>query len=742
MTATLPCRNRTLWLAGRWCLAIVGAFGGWSWAADSPVSFQLDVQPVLTAYGCNSGPCHGKARGQRGFKLSLFGYDSDFDYAAITQMARGRRLFLAAPERSLLLRKATGAIPHGGGVRFDNRSPAYRILLDWIRQGAPRRVPHEPKLVGITLMPQAVVLEPGADATLNVTARYSDGSTRDVTTWTTFQSNESATVAVDGPGHVKAGTLAGEATIMARYMNHIETCDVAIPLPGDIDRAVYKTLPVRNFIDRHVWAKLEKMRLLPAPPATDATFLRRVSIDLIGRLPTAEEARRFLDDPSPDKRARLVDRLLNRPEFADHWANKWVDLLRPNPYRVGIKAVFNFDHWIRDQFRRDVPYDQLVRELLTAEGSTWHNGAVTLFRDRRTPEERTAIVSQLFLGIRLECAKCHHHPFEKWSQGDYFGFAAFFSHTAAKGTGLSPPISGGEEFFYESHRRVTTVRHPVTGESLEAKPLFGTIPPAARKLPPRRQLAAWITSRDNPFFAQVFVNRVWADLMGRGLVEPVDDFRASNPPSNPQLLRALAEDFAAGGYRLKPLLRTITSSYVYGLSSQVHDRNAVDRRNYSRHYRRRLRAEVLLQAVVDVTGVTESFTAMPPGSRPNQIWSHRVGSVFLDTFGRPDPNQDPPCERVEDVTVTQTLHLMNSDRLQAKIGDPKGRAAALAASKRSPADMIEELYLTIYSRYPTDDERRLFVERFGKSRDANERQRIVEDWMWAMLNSAEFLFQD
>ncbi|HHK40880.1 MAG TPA: DUF1549 domain-containing protein, partial [Planctomycetaceae bacterium] len=413
-------------------------WSGAACAAESTVSFELDVQPVLTAYGCNSGPCHGKARGQNGFKLSLFGYDSGFDHMSITQMARGRRLFLASPNRSLLLRKATGEAPHGGGVRFGRESDAYKTLATWVAQGAPRRSPREPTLTRIELSPRRLVLQPGNDARLRVTAFYSDGTKRDATALATYQSNESAVVSVVGPGQVEAGALPGEATIMARYMNRIETCNVAIPLPGDVSDGEYDSLPVRNFIDRHVWHKLKTMRFLPAPPAGDATFLRRVSIDLIGRLPTPEEARRFLEDPSSDKRARLVDQLLERREFADHWANKWADLLRPNPYRVGIKTVFNFDQWIREQFRNDVPYDEFVRRLLTAQGSTWHNGAVTLFRDRRSPEERTSMVSQLFLGIRLECAKCHHHPFEKWSQRDYFGFAAFFGSTARKGTGLSP----------------------------------------------------------------------------------------------------------------------------------------------------------------------------------------------------------------------------------------------------------------------------------------------------------------
>ncbi|MEQ8788039.1 MAG: DUF1549 and DUF1553 domain-containing protein [Pirellulaceae bacterium] len=701
------------------------------------VSFELDVQPILTARGCNQGACHGKQRGQNGFQLSLLGFDPDFDYAALTMNARGRRVFPAAPERSLLLLKGAARLPHGGGVRIEYGGEDYETLRRWIAEGLTRRIENEPTLTGIRISHQERSLRPGESFSLRVEADYSDGTTRDVTSRTAYQSNESAVVAVDDDGVVTAGPLPGEAAVMARYMGYIGVCSVAIPLESAVEAAVYQNLPRQNFVDELVWKKLEALRITPSAPVDDARFLRRAHIDIIGRLPTPEEVRTFLADDDPNKRIAVVDRLLQRPEYADHWANKWADLLRPNAYRVGIKAVLNYDDWIRQQFRDNRPYDEFVYDLLTARGSTFHNGAVTLFRDRREPDEITTMVSRLFLGIRLECAKCHHHPFEKWGQDDFYSLAAYFARLGRKGRGLSPPISGSEEIVKLSTKG--DVSHPLTGEVLEPRPLFGEAPIGDEDVDRREALARWITN-DNPFFAQVMANRVWADLMGRGIVDPVDDLRATNPPSNGPLLEALAADFRDSGYDIKHLIRRITTSYVYGLSSLPNDRNLADTRNYSRHYRQRLRAEVLLDAVTDITGVHDSFSGMPPKSRASQIWTHRIGSLFLDTFGRPDPNQDPPCERIEESTVTQTLHLMNAPALHSKVTSDKATAAQLAASERTVDGIVEELYLLMYGRLPEAEERevgrRLFAEK-----DMTRRQ-ATEDLMWALLNTPEFVFKD
>jgi hypothetical protein len=706
--------------------------------AEAPVSFELDVMPILTARGCNAGACHGKQRGQNGFQLSLLGFDPEYDYAALTKNARGRRVFPAAPERSLLLQKPTGEVPHGGGVRLERGDADYDLVRRWIAQGMPRQVEGEPKLERVVVEPAELLMAPGEEKPLRVTAFYSDGSSRDVTARTSFQSNESAIVAVSPTGVLKAGPIPGETAIMGRYMTLIAVTNVAIPLAGDVPDEVYANLPRYNFIDDLVWQKLKSLGITPSGPADHAKFLRRAYLDIIGRLPSAEEARAFLTDGDSQKRERLVDSLLERPEYADHWANKWADLLRPNPYRVGIKATFNFDNWIRDQFRQNRPYDQFVRDLLTAQGSTWRNGATTLFRDRREPEEIGPMVSRLFLGVRLDCAKCHHHPFEKWGQEDFYSFAAYFARVQRKGAGISPPISGGEEMVMSGKKG--SVEHPLTGETMTPRPLFGEAPIADERGDLREPLAAWIASDQNEYFARVQVNRVWADLMGRGIVDPVDDLRTTNPPTNEPLLAALAAEFRAQKFDLKKLIRTITTSYVYALSSLPHERNAADTRNYSRHYRERLRAEVLANAVDDITGVPTEYEAMPPRSRANQIWTHRVDSLFLDTFGRPDPNQDPPCERTSESTVTQTLHLMNAPAIHAKVTNDDGLPARLAAGDKTPEEITEELYLAVYSRFP--DEEELAIARQFFQQEGTNRRQAAEDMLWALLNTPEFIFKD
>jgi hypothetical protein len=706
-----------------------------------PVTLERDVQPILTRYGCNAGACHGKARGQNGFQLSLFGFDPAFDLDAIARAGRGRRVSPAAPDQSLLLLKATARVPHGGGPRLDPAGEPYRILRDWIAAGMPRSAADEPTVAAVRLDSSDLTMTPGEEWPIRVTVEYSDGSSEDVTHLAIFQSNESAVAAVGPDGRVKAGTIPGEAAVTARFRGRFAVAHVMIPLAGEVPEAVYAALPRQNFIDDLVWAKLRTLGVVPSGPADDATFLRRAHLDVIGRLPTPGETRSFLDDASPDKRARLIDALLRRPEYSDHWANKWTDLLRPNPYRVGIKAVFNFDAWIRQAFRENMPYDRFVREVVAARGSTWQPGAATFFRDRREPDEIATVVSRLFLGIRLECAKCHHHPSEAWSQKDFYGFAAYFGRVGRKGTGLSPPISGGEEVVFTA-KKATPVLLPTTGEAVEPKPLFGEAPASGSEVDPRETLAAWMTAPENDYFAKVIVNRVWADLMGRGIVDPVDDLRATNPPSNPPLLAALAADFRAHGCDLKHLIRTITTSSVYGLSSLPSERNVADTRNFSRHYRERLRAEVLLGAIDDVTGVPETFEATPPGTRANAVWTNRVDSLFLDSFGRPDPNQDPPCERLPDTSVVQALHLMNAPGLHAKVTSDRGLAARLAASEKSTAEIADELYLSTYSRRPTEEEQAAVRDLFAGATDAKTRREAAEDLLWALINTPEFVFEN
>lgn len=718
--------------------------------SDLPISFELDIQPILTKAGCNAGACHGKQRGQNGFQLSLLAFDSDFDFAAITQDARGRRIFPAAPSESLLLLKAVAKLPHGGGKRFEIASDDYQLLLRWIEQGAERSVAGEPSIEKVELAKTDFSIAPGGTSQLSVLATYSDGSTRDVTAKTGYLSNETPVASVSETGLIQAGELPGETAIMARYMNHIAVADVIIPRPGHLDLASYEDLPVHNFIDLQIYNKLKRASVLPSGQADESVVLRRLYTDIIGRFPTVEETRAYLASKEEDKRQTLINELLDRPEYVDHWANQWADLLRPNPYRVGIKAVLNYDNWIRQQFREGVRYDEFARRLITAKGSTWKNGAVTLFRDRRTPDEMATLVSQLFLGVRLECAKCHHHPFEKWSQRDFYQFAAFFSNVRHKGTGLSPPISGGEETVFVSTGR--PVRHPITDESLSPNPLFGKLASdgsgSQKILDPREQLVEWMVGDGKEYFAKVQVNRIWAQLMGRGLVEPIDDIRLTNPPTNPELFNALAKEFINSDYDQKHMIRLIANSATYSLSSKPNETNVGDRINYSRHYRHRFRAEVLLDSLDEIIEVDNKMRGMPGGSRSNQIWTHRVSSMFLDTFGRPDPNQDPPCERTSDSTVAQSLHLMNSRELEFKLQLDDSRANRLAKSDMPEQEIAKELYLAVFSRLPSESESRYVVELLTKAKATQngepdkETRQVIQDLLWALINAPECSIQN
>jgi len=709
----------------------------------APVSFNLHVQPILAARGCSTGACHGKARGQNGFQLSLLGFDSQFDFDALTREARGRRVFPASPIESLLLRKASGQTPHGGGVRLPSNSDDYATLLRWINNGTPFAIENEPTLTSVEVFPQQRSMKPSEQQQLVVMAEYSDGSRYDVTGQSAFQSNENTIVEVNEQGRITAGPIPGESTIMVRFMGTFATCRVLIPLLGDVAPEYYSELQRNNFIDPLVYDKLQLLGITLSTTSADQTFVRRVFIDLIGRLPSPSETEQFIANQSESKRADLVDWLLEQPEYVDHWANKWVDLLRPNPYRVGIKAVLNYDNWIRQAFRENRPYDQFVRGLVAAEGSTYRNGAATLFRDRRSPDEIATLISQLFLGIRLDCAKCHHHPFERWSQEDFYSFAAYFSRVGRKGTGLSPPISGSEEVVLGA--KSGSVKHPRTDEVLSPRPLFGENNLSAEDMLDdytlRHKLVDWMVTKDNEFFSGVMVNRIWADLMGRGLFEPVDDLRATNPASNEPLLKSLGKYFADHDYDIKKLIAAIAKSHVYELSSTATERNIADTQNYSRHYRQRLRAEVLLDAVSDITQIPNKFGAMPVGSRSNQIWTHRVGSLFLDTFGRPDPNQDPPCERTTESTVTQALHMMNAPQIHANIISDNGRLAALTARKELTSEQIvAQIYLLAYSRRPTDEELGICQDIF--TQEGMTRRQAAETILWALMNTPEFIIKD
>ena len=703
-----------------------------------PVSFVRDLLPALSRAGCNAGPCHAKPEGQNGFKLSVFSYDPKADYAEIVKESRGRRVFPASPDESLLLAKPLTRLPHEGGQRFEPGSDLHRMLVRWMEEGMLYSQTNEPALARITLWPKERRYPKGATQRLLVRAYYTDGSVRDVTRLAAFVENDKEVARVDEEGLVHIGTLTGQGVVVARYMGFVADAQILVPADRALDAGQFAGLPRNNFIDALSYPHFQRLGLLPSELCTDAEFLRRAKLDAIGRLPSPEEVRAFLSDATPtaQKRKRLIAGLLDDPAYADYWANKWADLLRPNPDRVGIKSVFLLDQWLRDRFRRNLPYDQFVREILVAEGSNHRDGPAVVYRDRREPPELTTMFSQLFLGTRLECAKCHHHPNEKWGQDDFYRLAAYFGPVKQKGAGLSPPISAGTETFYFAPGGV--VKHPVTGEVMKPRPPDGPDRVIPETEDPRRSLADWLTRPENPFFAKAAVNRVWGVFFGRGLVDPVDDFRASNPCVNPPLLAALAEDFARHGYDLKHLIRRILESRIYQLSTVPNESNLSDTKNFSRAYRRRLPAEVLLDAVSDATGVAEVFNALPVGARATQAWSYKIPSHFLDAFGRPNASSDCPCERDLKMSVVQSLHLMNAKGLQGKLADPSGRVRQLAAGPSTSPEIVTEIYLTTLNRFPTPDELATATGAF--TLPGATRQTATEDVFWALLNSPEFVF--
>lgn len=708
--------------------------------ADTTPSFTGEVLPILAKAGCSAGSCHARADGQNGFKLSVFSYDPVADFAEIAKESRGRRVFPSAPDESLFLLKATGAIDHGGGQRLDPASEFYATLVRWVRGGMIYQRTNEPALVRLHVDPAERSYKKAATQPLKVMAEFADGSTKDVTGFAEFISQEKEIAQVTEDGVIKVGTLSGESVVVARYLGFVDASRVTVPAETTLPVDRLAALPRHNFIDDLAYAQFQKLGLFPSDLCTDAEFLRRAHLDLIGVLPTPAEAREFLAGDaanSRERRATLVQRLLDRPEFGDFWANKWADLLRPNPDRVGVKSVFLLDQWIRESFRANKPYDVFAREILTAEGSNHRNGPIVIYRDRREPPELATMFSQLFLGVRLECAKCHHHPNEKWSQDDFYQLAAIFRGVHQKGAGLSPPISAGTESFYAAAGG--SVNHPVSGRPIKPRPPDGPWLENEEDAPdPRQAFARWLTGPDNPFFARAIVNRVWAALFGRGFVEPVDDFRVSNPPSNAPLLDALAADFVRHGFDAKHLLRTIANSRLYQLSSTPNDSNLADTRNYSRSYRRRLPAETLLDAVNDITGVDDEFNGCPPGTRAVQTWSYKVRSQFLDAFGRPNSSSDCPCERDVRTSVVQALHMMNSRRLQEKLAGTEGRVQALTQGDLAPDQVVTELYLATLNRFPSTDELHLATAPFGA--DPAARRAAIEDVLWALLNSAEFVF--
>ncbi|HXT59214.1 MAG TPA: DUF1549 and DUF1553 domain-containing protein [Pirellulales bacterium] len=689
-------------------------------------NFANDVVPLLSKFGCNSSGCHGKAEGQNGFKLSVFGFDPAADYQALTMQDRGRRVFPAAAEQSLLLRKATGSAPHGGGARLAADSREYRILVAWIAGGLRFGDSSDPRVIGIVVEPRERVLGMRSRQQLRVVARYSDGSEADVTGLARFQSNQEGLAAVDEMGLVTTGEAPGQAAVMASFMGEVDLFTAIIPRSQPIDASA--ALAAGNFIDQLVGARLAKLNIAPSRPASDAEFLRRVFLDTIGTLPSSDEARRFLADPRPDKRARLVDELLQRPEFADYWALKWADLLRVDRAALGHEGAYAYYHWIRRSIAENMPLDRFARELLTAEGPLGESPQGYFYKAVQKPGEMASTLSQVFLGVRIACAECHHHPFDRWSQTDYYGMVDFFAP-------LNRKASPRGEMILAAGNPTTT--HPRTGESVWAHGLGAPTPEHELTGDRRRALADWLASPQNPWFARNLANRIWAHYTGRGLVEPLDDVRATNPPTNPELLDALANYLVERRFDVRELVRAITASRVYQLSTEPNETNARDEQNFSRALFKPLPAEVLLDAVCQTTGMGEKFPGLPSGYRAIQLWDSGVQHYFLRLFGRPGRQTACECERNVGPSVAQVLHFLNSPEIEAKLNHEAGRIKRLADSIADDGALADELYLTIFSRWPDAQERRDAVDNLSKS---DSRRQAAEDQAWAMLNSLEFIF--
>lgn len=737
--ALLRREGNTFWPAADGDTTLSVRFGGQSVevpvtvaqaSVSPPLSFRLDVMPIFMRAGCNTGSCHGAARGKDGFRLSLFGFDPDGDHHRLTREMIGRRVNLAVPAESTLVEKAIGAVPHTGGKRIEPESELYGDLLAWIAAGAPNDdVASLPKVVGVELYPRAAVLD-GAGSTqqMTVRAKYSDGSDRDVTGLAVFLTNNETSARVSPDGLVTAGER-GEAFVMARFETYTVGSQVLV-LPKGL-QFEYPAEPEANYIDTLVAAKLRKLRIAPSGLCTDGEFLRRVTIDITGLAPTPDEYRAFVASTDPDKRAKLVDQLLERKEFAELWVNKWAELLqvREIPNQISKKGMFVYYNWLVDRMQKNTPMDQMVQEILSASGGTFANPATNFYQTTNDPLLLTENVAQVFMGMRIQCAQCHNHPFDRWTMDDYYAFKAFFAQVGRKqGEDYRETIifnaGGGES------------NHPVGGRVMKPRFLGGDepeIPPGADR---RAVLAKWLASPDNPYFARSLVNRVWAHFFGLGIVEPVDDFRVSNPASNPELLDELAKRFTDTRYDLKQLVREICNSRTYQRSTLRNPSNELDEKNFAHANLRRIKAENLLDIISQVTNTKDDFPGLPPGARAVQIADGAVSTYFLTTFGRATRETVCSCEVKMEPTLSQALHLLNGDTVNGKI-QQGGVIRRLMETRKYPEERLVELYLLTLCREPTAAELEKLTPLLRA--DGNPEQ-ALGDIFWALLNSREFLF--
>jgi len=698
-------------------------------AERAPASFQNDVLPVLMRAGCNSGGCHGSADGQNGFGISLFGFDPAFDYISLTRDQHARRINVAVPDESLLLLKPLGAVPHEGGTALEKDSAAYEVLHRWIAEGAVDDSGEAATLEGIRFLPEHAVLSPGDDPqSFLVLADYSDGSQREVTEMAIMSSSDDLTVTISEEG-LADPVDHGEAYIMAIFGAFAVVSQVMVvpdadsfEWPGDAEPA--------NFIDEHVYAKLQNLRIPPAEKADDAVFVRRIYLDILGVLPTIEETRAFLEDDNPGKRAELIDTLLERPEFVDLWAMKWAEALQVRTTNsLDAKGMHRYNDWLRETVAENVPADQFVYDLLTASGGTFTEPASNFYVLETDPNQIGENVAQVFFGIRLQCAQCHDHPFERWTMDDYYSFSSFFAQVGRKGD--SDPRE--QVIFNRGSGSVRNLRD----NSVMQPAFLGEGPAEVGGRDRREVLAEWLTSDENPWFARNLANRVWAHFLGRGIIDPVDDVRVSNPPSHPLLLDALAERLIDYRYDMRALIRDITNSNTYQQSTRPRTPGIRDERNFAYATIRRMPAEQLLDAISMVTETHVKFNALPLGARAVQTANGNTGNYFLDVFGRPDRASACTCDREEDPTLAQTLHLINGATIEQAITAENGLLARLEAEEKPVDAVIEDLYLAAFARYPTDDEVSALAAHVEESEDTKA---ALEDILWSLLNAKEFVF--
>ena len=682
------------------------------------------------------GACHGARAGQKGFRLTLFGFDLAADHAYLTRQARGRRVIPHDPGRSLILTKPTGLLSHKGGIRFEIDSPEYRVLAEWIAAGAPGPDEHDPVIERLEVYPQYSLQKPSNRQQLVVLAHFSDGHSEDVTRWAKYTSLNSSVASVGKHGMVEVSD-SGEGSIKVWYLNHNALSFLSVPYDNEISSDQYTDAPTHTFIDEMILSKLQGLNLPPSPLCDDGTFLRRAYLDTLGVLPTTQETRNFLNNPAPDKRETAIDTLFARPEFVDYWSYKWSDLLLVSGKRLRPKAVQAYYKWIRGQVAENTPWDQLVYDVVTASGNSFENGAANFYALHQSPDEMAETVAQAFMSLSINCAKCHNHPLEKWTNDQYYGMANLFSRVRGKGWGVS-----GDNAFEGQRVIFSDVRgeliQPSTGTPQPPRPLDAEPLPFDATADRRIYAAEWLTSAENPYFTRAISNRIWANFFGVGLVEKVDDMRVTNPASNEPLLQAVADYLVANDFDLRILMREILRSASYQRASTPRPENQPDTRFYSRYYARRLKAEVLLDAISQVTDVPSEFAGHPKGTRSLQLPDASIDSYFLAAFGRPERIITCECERSDEPSMTQVFHIYNGSTLNTKLEATEGVIQKLLDSGASDDAIIEDAYLAALSRYPSDAERQRLASELASSQD--DRRFAIEDLYWSILSSREFLF--